>query len=116
VFRWSYASDWAVLARLGAGAGGGIQVDHNWLLWGKTRQDSIDAPDSVVVAKSFLAVTRTAARPQGYARHRRGKQDLFLTAIAISADWPALQSTAVPVRRLKRRTKTRKALLPMRSG
>ena len=70
---------------LGQGGAGGIQVDHNWL-WGKTRQDSIDAPDSVVVAKSFLAVDQN----QWHDRKATlgigaEKQDLFLTGYVMGA-------------------------------
>jgi outer membrane protein OmpA-like peptidoglycan-associated protein len=40
---------------IGDGGAGGLKFGLNWL-WGATREDSIERPDSVTVAKSFVAV------------------------------------------------------------
>lgn len=44
----------------GQGNAGGAQLDYHWLLAGKTRQDTIDNPDSVRVAKAFVAYDQNA--------------------------------------------------------
>lgn len=45
---------------LGHGGAGGLGFGYHWLWGGKTRQDTIDAPDSVTVAKAFVAVDQNA--------------------------------------------------------
>ena len=44
---------------LGDGGAGGLKFGLNWL-WNGTRQDSIERPDSMTVAKSFIAVDQNA--------------------------------------------------------
>jgi len=51
---------WAVDGWLGHGGAGGLGLGYHWLWGGKTRQDTIDAPDSVTVAKAFVAVDQNA--------------------------------------------------------
>ncbi len=49
-------SAWLAEGWLGQGGAGGVKLDYHWLWGGKTRQDSIDRPDSVTVAKAFAAI------------------------------------------------------------
>ncbi|MDZ4811080.1 MAG: Ig-like domain-containing protein [Pseudomonadota bacterium] len=45
---------------LGDGGAGGLKFGLNWLWGGATRADSIERPESVTVAKSFIAVDQNA--------------------------------------------------------
>lgn len=45
---------------LGHGGAGGVKFGYNWLWGGRTVQDTIDAPDGVLVAKAFGALDRNA--------------------------------------------------------
>jgi outer membrane protein OmpA-like peptidoglycan-associated protein len=45
---------------IGDGGAGGLKFDWHWLWGGKTRADTIEAPDSVTVAKAFVAVDQNA--------------------------------------------------------
>jgi outer membrane protein OmpA-like peptidoglycan-associated protein len=40
---------------LGQGSAGGAKISYNWLWGGKTVEDTINAPDGVLVTKAFLA-------------------------------------------------------------
>ncbi|WP_170113414.1 Ig-like domain-containing protein [Ahniella affigens] len=51
---------WSVEGWLGQAGAGGVGVGYHWLWGGKTRQDTIDNPDSVTVAKAFVAVDQNA--------------------------------------------------------
>ncbi|MCQ4166548.1 Ig-like domain-containing protein [Tahibacter harae] len=56
IFGFDGDSAWIGQLWLAQGGAGGVQFDYHWLLGGKTRQDTIDNPDSVRVAKAFVAV------------------------------------------------------------
>lgn len=56
IFGFDGDSAWIGQLWLAQHGAGGVQLDYHWLLGGKTRQDSIDDPDSVRVAKAFVAV------------------------------------------------------------
>lgn len=45
---------------LGHGGAGGLKFGYNWLWGGRSLQDTIDAPDGVLVAKAFGALDRNA--------------------------------------------------------
>jgi outer membrane protein OmpA-like peptidoglycan-associated protein len=49
-------SSWVAEGWLGQGGEGGLKLDYHWLWGGKTRQDTIDNPDTVTVAKVFGAI------------------------------------------------------------
>lgn len=55
---------WSVEGWLGQAGAGGVGVGYHWLWGGKTRQDTIDNPDSVTVAKAFVAVDQNAFEDQ----------------------------------------------------
>lgn len=56
IFGFDGDSAWIGQLWLAEHGAGGVQFDYHWLLGGKTRQDTIDDPDSVRVAKAFVAV------------------------------------------------------------
>jgi outer membrane protein OmpA-like peptidoglycan-associated protein len=56
IFGFDGDSAWIAQLWLAEHGAGGVQLDYHWLLGGKTRQDTIDDPDSVRVAKAFVAV------------------------------------------------------------
>lgn len=56
IFGFDGDSAWIAQLWLAQHGAGGVQLDYHWLLGGKTRQDTIDDPDSVRVAKAFVAV------------------------------------------------------------
>lgn len=56
IFGFDGDSAWIAQLWLAEHGAGGAQLDYHWLLGGKTRQDSIDHPDDVRVAKAFVAV------------------------------------------------------------
>ncbi|TDR48896.1 outer membrane protein OmpA-like peptidoglycan-associated protein [Tahibacter aquaticus] len=56
IFGFDGDSAWIGQLWLAEHGAGGVQFDYHWLLGGKTRQDTIDNPDSVRVAKAFVAV------------------------------------------------------------
>src|SRR5690606_33231014 len=45
---------------LGHGGAGGIKFAYNWLWGGRTREDTINDPDSILVSKFFVAADRNA--------------------------------------------------------
>lgn len=53
-------SSWIGQGWIGRGGAGGLKLDYHWLWGGKTREDTIERPDSVTVAKAFVAVDRNA--------------------------------------------------------
>jgi outer membrane protein OmpA-like peptidoglycan-associated protein len=55
IFGFDGDSAWLAQLWKGQASSGGVQVDYHWLLGSKTRQDTIDNPDSVRVAKVFGA-------------------------------------------------------------
>ncbi len=56
IFGFDGDSAWIAQLWLAEHGAGGVQLDYHWLWGRKTRQDSIDNPDSVRVAKAFVAV------------------------------------------------------------
>ncbi|MBL8299503.1 MAG: tandem-95 repeat protein [Rhodanobacteraceae bacterium] len=56
IFGFDGDSAWIAQLWLAQHGAGGVQLDYHWLLGGKTRQDTINDPDSVRVAKAFVAV------------------------------------------------------------
>ena len=58
IFGFDGDSAWIAQLWLAEHGAGGVQLDYHWLWGGKTRQDSIDNPDSVRVAKAFVAVDK----------------------------------------------------------
>jgi outer membrane protein OmpA-like peptidoglycan-associated protein len=56
IFGFDGDSAWIAQLWLAEHGAGGVQLDYHWLWGGKTRQDTIDDPDSVRVAKAFVAV------------------------------------------------------------
>ncbi|UXI69148.1 Ig-like domain-containing protein [Tahibacter amnicola] len=56
IFGFDGDSAWLGQLWLAEHGAGGVQFDYHWLWGGKTRQDTIDNPDSVAVAKAFVAV------------------------------------------------------------
>lgn len=56
IFGFDGDSAWIAQLWLAEHGAGGVQLDYHWLWGGKTRQDSIDDPGSVRVAKAFVAV------------------------------------------------------------
>lgn len=53
-------SSWIGQGWIGRGGAGGLKLDHHWLWGGLTREDTIERPDAVTVAKAFVAVDRNA--------------------------------------------------------
>lgn len=51
-------SSWIGQAWTGRGGAGGLKLDRHWLWGGLTREDTIERPDKVTVAKAFVAVDR----------------------------------------------------------
>jgi outer membrane protein OmpA-like peptidoglycan-associated protein len=51
-------SSWIGQAWTGRGGAGGLKLDRHWLWGGQTREDTIERPDKVAVAKAFVAVDR----------------------------------------------------------
>ncbi len=56
VFGETGRSNWLAQAWLANGGAGGLQMDYHWLWNGKSLDDAINKPDSVTVAKAFIAV------------------------------------------------------------
>ncbi|WP_313912552.1 Ig-like domain-containing protein [Tahibacter sp.] len=56
IFGFDGDSAWIAQLWLAEHGAGGVQLDYHWLWGGKTRQDTIDNPDGVRVAKAFVAV------------------------------------------------------------
>ncbi|HVJ63500.1 MAG TPA: Ig-like domain-containing protein [Tahibacter sp.] len=56
VFGFDGDSAWIAQLWLAEHGAGGVQLDYHFLWGGKTRQDTIDNPDSVRVGKAFIAV------------------------------------------------------------
>lgn len=56
IFGFDGDSAWIAQLWLAEHGAGGVQLDYHWLWGGKTREDTIDNPDSVRVAKAFVAV------------------------------------------------------------
>lgn len=56
IFGFDGDSAWIGQLWLAEHGAGGVQFDYHWLWGGKTRQDTIDNPDSVSVGKAFIAV------------------------------------------------------------
>ncbi|MDC8013822.1 Ig-like domain-containing protein [Tahibacter soli] len=56
VFGFDGDSAWIAQFWLAEHGAGGVQLDYHFLWGGKTRQDTIDNPDSVRVGKAFVAV------------------------------------------------------------
>lgn len=56
VFGFDGDSAWIAQFWLAEHGAGGVQLDYHFLWGGKTRQDTIDNPDSVSVGKAFVAV------------------------------------------------------------
>ncbi len=55
IFGFDGDSAWIGELWKGQGSAGGVQFDYHWLLGGLTRQDTIDRPGDVRVAKAFVA-------------------------------------------------------------
>jgi outer membrane protein OmpA-like peptidoglycan-associated protein len=53
-------SSWIGQGWIGRGGAGGLKLDHHWLWGGLTREDTIERPDAVTVAKAFVAIDRNA--------------------------------------------------------
>ena len=53
-------SSWIGQGWIGRGGAGGLKLDYHWLWGGMTREDTIERPDAVTVAKAFVAVDRNA--------------------------------------------------------
>lgn len=53
-------SSWIGQGWIGRGGAGGLKLDYHWLWGGLTREDTIERPDAVTVAKAFVAVDRNA--------------------------------------------------------
>lgn len=53
-------SSWIGQGWIGRGGAGGLKLDYHWLWGGLTREDTIERPESVTVAKAFVAVDRNA--------------------------------------------------------
>jgi outer membrane protein OmpA-like peptidoglycan-associated protein len=58
VFGADGRSAWLAEGWFGRGGAGGLKLARHWLLGGATREDTIERPDAVRVAKGFLAVDR----------------------------------------------------------
>jgi len=56
IFGFDGDSAWIAQLWLAEHGAGGVQLDYHWLWGGKTREDTIENPDSVSVAKAFVAV------------------------------------------------------------
>jgi outer membrane protein OmpA-like peptidoglycan-associated protein len=88
---------------LGDGGAGGLKFGLNWL-WGATREDSIERPDSVTVAKSFVAVDQNSNQARkvsiGVGMEReRWYGDVYLSG-GITGDQQVGQSTTTVVNTL----------------
>jgi outer membrane protein OmpA-like peptidoglycan-associated protein len=53
-------SSWIGQGWIGRGGAGGLKLDYHWLWGGLTREDTIERPDAVTVAKAFAAIDRNA--------------------------------------------------------
>ncbi len=60
VFGHDGDSSWIGEGWIGRGGAGGLKLDRHWLWGGLTREDTIERPDKVTVAKAFVAVDRNA--------------------------------------------------------
>ena len=86
IFAFDGDSAWLAQLWKGQGKAGGAQLDYHWLLGDKTRQDSIDHPETVRVAKAFLAFDQNAWK-DGKASLGLGwqKDDFFLDGYVSAA-------------------------------
>ncbi len=75
IFDYTGEHAWLGGLWLGQGGAGGVQLDYHWLWAGKSRQDTIDHPDDVAVAKAFIAADQNAWHDRkltlgaGYEKH-----------------------------------------------
>lgn len=53
-------SSWIGQGWIGRSGAGGLKLDYHWLWGGMNREDTIERPDAVTVAKAFVAVDQNA--------------------------------------------------------